>query len=79
MPFLPPNQQRQSTEAGTRTVKTILDLNEARDDGVWGWQSHHLDHIQSAPCSGQMTTPTPHQSFLHAGLGLPPFHFLNPA
>jgi len=35
MPFLPPNQQRQSTEdsLGTRKAKTSLDLNEARDDG----------------------------------------------
>ena len=24
--------------------KTSLDLNEARDDGVWGWQ---LDHMQT--------------------------------
>ena len=23
--------------AGTRKVKTSLDLNEARDDGVWSW------------------------------------------
>jgi len=25
--------------------KTSLDLNEAKDDGVWGWQWHQLDHI----------------------------------
>ena len=27
--------------------KTSLYLNEARDDGVWGWQWHQLDHIQT--------------------------------
>jgi len=27
--------------------KTSLDLNEARDDGVVGWQWHQLDHMQS--------------------------------
>jgi len=25
--------------------KTSLDLNEARDDGVLGWQWHQLDHM----------------------------------
>ena len=27
--------------------KTSLDLNETRDDGVWGWQWHQLDHMQT--------------------------------
>ena len=27
--------------------KTSPDLNEARDDGVWGWQWHQLDHMQT--------------------------------
>ena len=27
--------------------KTGLDLNEARDDGVWGWRWHQLDHMQT--------------------------------
>jgi len=27
--------------------KTGLDLNEARDDGVLGWQWHQLDHMQT--------------------------------
>ena len=27
--------------------KTSLDLNEARDDGVLGWQWHQLDHMQT--------------------------------
>ena len=40
--------------------KPSLDLNEARDDGVLGWQWHQLDHKQ--PHSRQITTPTPHQS-----------------
>jgi len=26
--------------------KTSLDLNKARDYGVWGWQWHQLDHVQ---------------------------------
>jgi len=26
--------------------KTSLDLNEARDDGVLGWQLHQLEHMQ---------------------------------
>ena len=27
--------------------KTSLDLSEARDDGVLGWQWHQLDHMQT--------------------------------
>jgi len=27
--------------------KTSLDLNEARDYGVWGWQWHQLNHMQT--------------------------------
>jgi len=27
--------------------KTSLDLNEARDYGVWGWQWQQLDHVQT--------------------------------
>ena len=27
--------------------KTSLDLNQARDDGVLGWQWHQLDHVQT--------------------------------
>jgi len=27
-------------------TKTSLDLNQARDDGVLGWQWHQLDHMQ---------------------------------
>jgi len=36
MPFLPPNQQRRSTE-GIRKVKTNLDFTEARDS-EWQWR-----------------------------------------
>jgi len=45
--------------------KTGLDLNEARDGGVWGQQWHQLDHMQTtctAPRCSQITTPTPHHS-----------------
>jgi len=38
-----------------------LDLNEAKDYGVWGMQQHQLDHMQTS-CSKQITTPTPHHS-----------------
>jgi len=41
MPFLPPNQQRQSTEGHTRKVKP-LDFTEAR---VSEWQWHQLGHM----------------------------------
>ena len=30
-----------------RKDKISLDLNEARDDRVWGWQWHQLDHMQT--------------------------------
>jgi len=56
--------------------KTSLDLNEARDDGVLGWQWHQLDHMQtistllqtdnhtntsSLDFTGQMLFPMPNQ------------------
>jgi len=45
--------------------KTSLDLNEARDDGVWGCSGISWTiRKQSAPRSRQITTPTPHQSIL---------------
>jgi len=53
MPFLPPNQQRQSTEG-----KTNLDFTEARDSE---WQWHQLGHMQV--CSRQITTPAAHQFY----------------
>ena len=43
--------------------KTSLDLNEARDDGVWGYNGFGWTICkQSAPRCGQITTPTPHHS-----------------
>ena len=39
--------------------KTSLDLNEARDDaGVWGWQWHLLDHMQTICTSLQRDNHT---------------------
>jgi len=49
--------------------KTSLDLNEARDDGVWGWQWHQLDHMQTI-CTSLQTdnhTNTSLLNFLQAG------------
>jgi len=44
-----------------------LDLNEARDDGVLGSSDISWTICkQAAPCSRQITTPTPHHSFLQA-------------
>jgi len=53
MPFLPPNQQRQSTEG-----KTSLDLNETRDDAVFGRQQHQLDNMQTISTSLQTDNHT---------------------
>jgi len=39
--------------------KTSLDLNEASNDTVFGWQ---LDHMQTICTLLQTTTPTPHHS-----------------
>jgi len=46
--------------------KTNLDLREARNGGVLGWQWHHLDDMQSI-CTSLQTdnhtnSPTPHHS-----------------
>ena len=38
--------------------KTSLDLNEARDDGVLGWQWHQLDHMQTVCTSLQTDNHT---------------------
>ena len=46
--------------------KTSLDLNEARDtrdDGVWGWQWHQLDHMQTVCTSLQTDNHTNTSSF----------------
>jgi len=46
-----------------RKGKTSLDLNGARDDGVLGCSGISWTICkQSAPCSRQITTPTPHHS-----------------
>ena len=74
MPFLPPNQQLLHpfdglTFFGTTWVsqyqkgKTSLDLNEARDAGFWDGSGISWTICkQSAPCSRQIATPTPHHS-----------------
>ena len=38
--------------------KTSLDLNEAKDDRVGGWQWHQLDHMQTI-CTSLQTDNTP--------------------
>jgi len=38
--------------------KTSLDLNEARDDAVLGWQRHQLDHMQTVGTSLQTDNNT---------------------
>ena len=68
--LLPPNTFNGLFSRTTRVSqyqkgKTSLDLNEAKDDGVLGWQWHQLDYNickQSAPRSRQITTTTPHCS-----------------
>jgi len=38
--------------------ETSLDLNEPRDDGVWGRQQHQLDHMQTICTSLQTDNHT---------------------
>jgi len=38
--------------------KANLDINEARDDGVWGWQWHQLDHMATICTSLQTDNHT---------------------
>jgi len=45
--------------------KTSLDLNEARDYGVWGWQWHQLDHMQTICTSLQTDNHTNNTSSLN--------------
>jgi len=51
--------------------KTSLNLNEARDNGVLGWQWHQLDHMQTIGTSIQtdnhINTSTVNTQFLQAG------------
>jgi len=65
MPFLLPNQRRQSTEGNNclfqdnlQKGKTCLNLNEASYDDVLGWQWHQLDHVQTSCTSLQTGNPT---------------------
>jgi len=56
MPFLPPNQQRQSTEGNLGKPepekKTILNFNEARDDGITVTSAGpYTDHLHLTPNS----------------------------
>jgi len=63
MLFLPPNQQRQSTEG--QKGKTNLDFTEARDSE---WQWHQLGHMKV--CTSFQTdnnASNPSLSFLQAG------------
>ena len=46
--------------------KTSLNLDEATDDGVLGWQWHEQDHMQTV-CSAMQTDNTSSLSFLLAG------------
>jgi len=41
-----------------RKGTTSLDLNEARDNGIWGWQWHQLDHMQTICTSLQTDKQT---------------------
>ena len=55
--------------------KTSLDLNEARDGGVWRWQWHQLDHIQTicTPLQTDNHTDTDYMDFTetrHSGSGI---------
>jgi len=50
---------------GKRKNTTTTDLNEARDNGVWGWQWPSGPYAKSAPRSRQITTPTPPHSMLY--------------
>jgi len=56
--------------------KASLDLNEARDDGVLGWQWHQLDHMQTICTSLQTDNNTYTSSLnfyrLHGLLGAQP-------
>ena len=51
--------------------KTSLNLNEARDNGILGWQWHRLDHMQTICTSIQTdnhtNTSTVNTQFLQAG------------
>jgi len=75
MHFLPPNQQRQSTEGTTQVsryqkCKTNLDFTEARDSE---WQWHQMGHMQV--CTSLQTdnhASTPPLSFFTGRVPFPP-------
>jgi len=52
--------------------ETSLDLNEARDYGVLGWQWHQLDHMQTICTSLQTDNHTNTPSLSFTGLMLCP-------
>ena len=43
---------------GYKKGETSLDLNDARDDGGFGWQWHQLDHMQTICTSLQTNNHT---------------------
>ena len=47
--------------------KTSLDLNEAGDDGVWGWQWRQLDHMQTICTSIQTVNHINTSSVIFSG------------
>jgi len=51
--------------------KTSLDGNEAREDGVWGWQWQQLDHMQTI-CTSLQTDNHTNTSSLNSMLFLTP-------
>jgi len=52
--------------------KTTLDLNEARDDAVFGWQWHQLDYMQTICTSLQTDNNTNISSLNVYRLDAPP-------
>ena len=47
--------------------ETSLNLNEVRYDGVWGWQWHQLDHMQTICTSLQTDNHTNVRHSIFAG------------
>jgi len=48
--------------------KPSLDLNEARDDGVQGWQWHQLDHMRTICTTLQTDNRTSTSSLIFTGI-----------
>jgi len=55
---------------GYKKGETSLDLNDARDDGGFGWQWHQLDHMQTI-CTLLQTDNHTNTSSLNTVLALP--------